>query len=1294
MARVTLKDGTVIFDDETPLPGGAWTGVDSEDLFDTSAHSAEDYLYAALSPELALQVLAGTAPFSLVSATITGPSQISMFDGMTVSGVNGLVSDLVFPKGVFLSSGYSSTPLYNSSDGYSLITGRAGDSDVLDTVTAAFPGEADSTNDAASLEAVVFVTDPDTTSFSFDLVFGSDEFPEFSNSFVDGAVVMVDGVNYALFNGASTPLSVTDANIASGYFYNNSDSTTSQGGVTLPGAQMVLPVEYDGISQTLRITGQLGAGTAATIDGRSGTLHTIKIAIADTNDGRIDSGLWIGNISIGDGGGLGVVINFDESPAARAFFTNPAVLDSTTPYAQTFIATYGRQIYDILIANAPGNQTITDAAGASSSIYGYGGNDTLNGEAGNDTLHGNAGNDFLNGGSGNDTAAFSGPFARYAITYDFEADRVIVTDSLAGGDGTDRVGLDVERLSFADGVRDLADFRPRLSVSGPGTVTEGNSGSKTVTYTVTRSGPTNGVSTVSWLVEGVGSIPANAADFAGGALPSGSLTFAAGETSKTLTITVAGDTVVESNETFRLRLANPGDAVLTVGSVTTTILNDDSAATVLSIGAVSASKAEGQSGSTPFTFTVTRTGDTSVAHIAHWAVGGAAVTGADFAGGVLPSGTVIFAAGQTSRTITVNVAGDTAVEANEAFTVTLSSPSTGATLGTATATGTILNDDARLSITAVSASKAEGQSGSTPFIFTVTRTGDTSVAHSAHWAVGGAAVTGADFAGGVLPSGTVTFAAGQTSLTITVNVAGNTTVEANEAFTVTLSSPSAGATLGTATATSTILNDDGPTTLAIVATDAVKAEGNSGTTTFSFTVTRTGSSVIASSAHWAVSGTKVNGADFSGGVLPAGTVAFAAGETSKTIMVGVAGDSTVEANQSFRVSLSSPSAGTIISTSSAIGTILNDDAGFAIKAVSADAVEGAAGTTKPFTFSITRTGDTTVARSVGWTVGGAAVTGADFAGGVLPAGTANFAAGETLKTISLSVAGNSVAEADEKFTVTLSNPGPGASLVQASASGMIRNDDASSGNDSMTGTPNVDSLDGLAGDDTLYGLAGNDVVLGRDGNDLLDGGTGNDLMVGGAGNDRYYVDAVGDVVLEVFPTDGIDTVVSSIGYTLGANVEHLVLTGTAAINGTGNAESNMLSGNGAANILSGGAGNDVIDGGAGADRLIGGSGADTFVFSAPLVAGQYDTIAGFNAQEDSMRLSSAVFHAFSPGTSVGNGAFELGSAATSALTRLLYNSASGALLYDSDGQGGAAAIQFASVTGLSGELSATNFRIS
>ena len=157
------------------------------------------------------------------------------------------------------------------------------------------------------------------------------------------------------------------------------------------------------------------------------------------------------------------------------------------------------------------------------------------------------------------------------------------------------------------------------------------------------------------------------------------------------------------------------------------------ASAVFAISALAADKAEGQSGTTPFTFTVTRTGDTSSANSVSWSLAGSGANPAsasDFVGGALPSGTVSFAAGETSKTITVNVSGDTVVESDEGFTVTLSNPSTGATLGTASAIGTIRNDDAApsvLSIATASADKAEGQSGTTPFTFTVTRTGDASL---------------------------------------------------------------------------------------------------------------------------------------------------------------------------------------------------------------------------------------------------------------------------------------------------------------------------------------------------------------------------------------------------------------------------------------------------------------------------------------------------------------------------------------------------------------------------------------
>jgi Ca2+-binding RTX toxin-like protein len=151
-----------------------------------------------------------------------------------------------------------------------------------------------------------------------------------------------------------------------------------------------------------------------------------------------------------------------------------------------------------------------------------------------------------------------------------------------------------------------------------------------------------------------------------------------------------------------------------------------------------------------------------------------------------------------------------------------------------------------------------------------------------------------------------------------------------------------------------------------------------------------------------------------------------------------------------------------------------------------------------------------------------------------------------------------------------------------------------------------DLRDGTNDSDTINGLGGNDTLDGGDGDDILDGGTGADRMEGGNGNDTYLVDNIGDTYLvdnigdlidEKAPNDSksFDTVESIITWTLGDNLEKLVLTGNAAINGIGNDLSNLIYGNSASNSLFGGFGDDLLDGGAGADRMEGGNGSDTYI---------------------------------------------------------------------------------------------------
>ncbi|MDD1469675.1 cadherin domain-containing protein, partial [Dolichospermum sp. ST_sed5] len=146
----------------------------------------------------------------------------------------------------------------------------------------------------------------------------------------------------------------------------------------------------------------------------------------------------------------------------------------------------------------------------------------------------------------------------------------------------------------------------------------------------------------------------------------------------------------------------------------------------------------------------------------------------------------------------------------------------------------------------------------------------------------------------------------------------------------------------------------------------------------------------------------------------------------------------------------------------------------------------------------------------------------------------------------------------------------------------------------LSGFTGTISFNGTTGNDSVKGGTGNDDLGGGDGNDTLNGGAGADLLGGSTGNDTYVVDNVGDVIIE-FLNQGIDTVESSITWTLKNHLEDLTLQGTTAINGTGNNLNNRITGNTGNNLLNGGAGADTLLGGLGNDTLTGNAGSDTFI---------------------------------------------------------------------------------------------------
>jgi len=260
----------------------------------------------------------------------------------------------------------------------------------------------------------------------------------------------------------------------------------------------------------------------------------------------------------------------------------------------------------------------------------------------------------------------------------------------------------------------------------------------------------------------------------------------------------------------------------------------------LSLAPTNASQTEGNFGSKAFTFTVTRTGNTTSTNTVNWVVTGTGTNPAnatDFVGGVFPSGTVTFGTNITSQVISVSVNGDTTFEPNETFTVNLYNPNNGAALSTATATGTITNDDLpSVNLSPNGQTVVEGLTSPQNLSYTVSLSGSSTQTITVQYSTAnGTALSGSDY---TATTGTLTFNPGVTNKTISIPILNNSVNEANETFTVKLTSPTNAILGGTATVTNTItdtLSASTTTTLAanvenllLTGTTAIYGTGNAG----------------------------------------------------------------------------------------------------------------------------------------------------------------------------------------------------------------------------------------------------------------------------------------------------------------------------------------------------------------------------------------------------------------------------------------------------------------------------------
>ncbi|CAN5391087.1 hypothetical protein BH10PSE4_BH10PSE4_39190 [soil metagenome] len=853
------------------------------------------------------------------------------------------------------------------------------------------------------------------------------------------------------------------------------------------------------------------------------------------------------------------------------------------------------------------------------------------------------------------------------------------------GDGVYAVVVGASAGGFKDTQSLFVTVTPTPYVVAIGAqITEGDSGVSNAEITlVLRDGSYNPILapftfTVDYTTSTFEGLPGWASANADFTPVSGTATFLAGASFATINIPVVGDHLPEATELFFVVLSNAtGGVLLDTDQVFSSIYDNDSAIAAPVIGSNGGGAVAGLS---------VQEGATAVTTVAATDADGDAVT-YSIAGGADAARFAINTATGALRFVSAPVfASPTDAGANNVYDVTVR-----ASDGTA-------QDDQALAVTVTSAppgsvsiadlSVLEGNGPNpTTVQVTLTRAGGAAAFSVAYAVSGGTAVAGSDYlAGGSPLSGTVSFAAGQTTATIALRIVGDTVFEATETFQVALSGATNGATISDGSSTITIRNDDtlfggaGNDTLAgTTGDDTIMGLGGN-------------DSIVAGSGKDTLDG-----------------------GTGKDTLVGGAGDDVYVIDNIGDVIVETFGSGTDTAETSVTYALAT--------AVSIETLRAAAGTAP-----INLTGND-YAQTL---VGNAGINTLDGKGGL-----------DTL----IGGAGNDtyIVDATNDVIIELAGEGYDAVKTTAAAYALAANIEVltfvgtgafkGTGNalaNVITGGAGIDSLDGGAGADRLVGGLGNDtyvvdnlgdlvvenanegldlvkatvasyalganienltfagtgnfsgfgnalanVITGGSGNDALDGRAGADRLVGGLGDDVYYVDNALDVVVEL-AGQGNDRILTTLASAKAADhVETLIFAGTGNFQGFANATGTFVFGAAGNDTLTGGAGVDFLGGMGGNDTLTGGGGADIFYFDGPNTG--IDRIADFQVGLDHIELRGNTFGV----TSLASLGLVSGAAPVASTTApsLLYNTATGALFFDADGSDPNAAVQIAVLTG-------------
>lgn len=510
---------------------------------------------------------------------------------------------------------------------------------------------------------------------------------------------------------------------------------------------------------------------------------------------------------------------------------------------------------------------------------------------------------------------------------------------------------------------------------------------------------------------------------------SGTLTFSEGVNKATIAVATSEDAITEETEQFTVVLSNPSGSIILGSNTTATIsiIDDDQITDAVTFMTDAEEVDEGES----LVVDVYRSGSLSGSLTIDFttAVGTAGST--DFTFG---SGTLTFADGDDTESITIDTIEDIVIESDEVFTLVLANPSPGSELGSISELSvTILDEDREVEFASATGSVVEGQS----YSVTVTRTGDVAFADSVYYTIEADSAGETDYSD---DSGTVTFTSGEKTKTIQVATIDDILIEDTETFTIVLSNVSSGATLGDQRShtVSILENDVNVDTFNFTTASSSLSEGDQTT----LTVLRSGSLEGSISVDYRVVQETADSTDYT---LDSGTITFLDGESEQMITINTIEDSTVESEETFTIQLENPTGLSRVGSVDTVEvTIEDDDSEIELLSSEYTITEG-----EEITVTLTRTGDLSTATSVDYTLVSDSADASDY---TAVSGTIEFDVGESTQTITVQTIEDTITESAETFTIVLSNPIGDATLGTTTETSISISDD-----DSISTTFNLSS---------------------------------------------------------------------------------------------------------------------------------------------------------------------------------------------------------------------------------------------